>query len=115
MTCSLSPLRAATSRSSVPSARHSRDRVGGNDRVGTAVERVRERGRVSRPAGELDRLPAQRVAPIPRMLVAKRSRESGEKPDPKLDILLAERGQPFLEQRHEPIVAPARAQTIRPP
>ena len=80
------------------------DRVGGDDGGGAAVERVGERGGVPRPPGELDRLAAQRVAALARVLVAERSREAGEQPDPKLDVLLAERGEPLLEQRHEPIV-----------
>ena len=38
------------------------------------------------------------------MLVAEGSRETAENPDPELDVRVAERGQPFFEQRHEPIV-----------
>src|SRR4051794_35155100 len=81
------------------------DRVRGDDDGNAAVERVRERGGVFRAAGELDRLLAQRVAAIARGFVAQRRGETGEQDDPKLDVLLGERIQSLLEQRHEPIVA----------
>ena len=81
-----------------------------------AVERVGERSGVSGAAGELDRLPAQPVAAIARRLVAKRPGEPGEQPGPQLDVVVGERGQPLLEQRHEPIVAPGpRPDDARPP
>ena len=70
------------------------DRIRGADGGATAVERVGESGGVSGAAGELDRLPAQPVAAIPRGLVAKRSSQAGEQPGPQLDVLLGERGEP---------------------
>jgi hypothetical protein len=76
------------------------DRVGGHDRGGAAVERVRERGRISGPPSELDRFAAQLVAAIPCRFVAKRSRQAGEKPGAELDVVVGEHGETLLEQRY---------------
>jgi hypothetical protein len=92
-----------------------RERIGGDDGVSAAGEGVGEDIGVSRSAGELDGLPAQRVAAIPRALVAKRPRETGQKSGPELQIALWQRGQPFLEQRHEPIVGPGAHPDDPPP
>jgi ABC-type uncharacterized transport system YnjBCD ATPase subunit len=75
--------------------------VGRDDRRDAAVERVGERGQVSRPPRQLDCLPAQPVAALTRMLVAQRPRQSGEKPDTELDVTVRERREPVLEQRDE--------------
>ena len=99
-----SPIRSATSRSSrrceATSATVSGARIG--DRA--AVERVRERRRVAGAAGELDGLPAQRVAPVARWLVAERRRRAGRAAARAARRLVAERGERLLEQRHEPVV-----------
>ena len=55
---------------------------------------------------DLERLSAQRVAARARGLVAERPREAREQSGPELDVLLGERRESLLEQRHEPIIAP---------
>jgi hypothetical protein len=74
--------------------------------VSAPGERVGEHIGVARSAGELDRLAAERVAAIARAFVAKRTRETGEQPGPELQVVVWQRGQPLLQERHEPIVRP---------
>ena len=88
------------------------DRVGSDEGVGAGVERVGERGVVSARRASSTASSLSRVATLARGLVAQRSREAGEQPDPELDVVVGERREPLLEQRHEPIVAPGALEQV---
>ena len=81
------------------------DGVRREDDATSAIERVRQYGRVPGSARELDRLPAQRVATIAPALVAERSGKPSQEPGAKLDVIVAQRCERGLEQRDEPLVA----------
>jgi hypothetical protein len=77
------------------------DRVGADDRRRPAVERPHEGGRTPRAPGQIERFLAQRVSPLPRMLVADRSGQARQEPSPQDVDPIAESVQALLEQRNE--------------
>ena len=83
-------------RSSRASVTHSATMSGAIHGGQAAVERVSQRGGVAGLPGELDRLPAERVAARARRLVAQRAREAGEEPGPQFDVVLGERREALL-------------------
>src|SRR5262249_21780294 len=78
--------------------------VRSDDGRGSAVERVGERSRVGGTTSQRNRLPAHCIAAITRVLVAKGSGQASKQARAELDVLLAQRGKPVLQQRHDPLV-----------
>jgi hypothetical protein len=53
---------------------------------------------------ELDRLGAQRLAPAAGRLVAQGARQPGQEPGPDLRVLVADRGEPLVQERQQVLV-----------